>query len=135
MDKQKQNLKGSESKDEFKRRHKDLSPTFYCSDIDLVWVCANPPEVIAHIEFKTHGDSITFTQIILFNRLLSIAPVYIVEGFPETGEFYIREYLGGDSKSNPPTTKLKDIKYLRNWNEFEVWEWDIRNKYAWKEMI
>lgn len=127
----KQGLKGSPSRDEFKRRHKDLSATFYAGDLDFVLVTKYPKAgIVAFLDYKRCGDQVTFAEAIAYNSLLSIAPVYIVQGDnPNTGPFTVLEYKGGDWRPEPPVVSLIYCETVQDWRGFGNWERRLRAKH------
>lgn len=130
MDEAKQNLKGSEKRDEFKRRHKDLDKSFYATDADFCLVSKVPPGTVAYLDYKGSGEGITFTEAIQYNEWMIQAPVFIIEGSdPQNGPFIISRYLGGNWQPNPPEVHLERIKIVDGWKEFEEWERYLRNEY------
>ena len=130
MDDAKRNLKGSEKRDVFKRKHKDLNNRYYASDADLCLIDKYPPGVVAYIDYKGSGEPITFAEVILYNEWLKQAPVFIVEGRdPENGPFKIKRYLGGNWKPNPCETILETIEEISDWSCFAEWEGKLRNAY------
>lgn len=130
MDEQLKSLQGSESRDIFKRCHKQLSRTLYATDADLCLVSKSPPGTVAYLDYKKRNDSVTFTEVIQYNEWMRLAPVYIVSGDdPESGPFTIYRYLGGDWKPHPPTVHLEQERHCLSWQEFEDWEIDVRRQY------
>lgn len=140
MDWQKRQLKGSESRDNFKGWHKGLSKQFYASDLDLVLVEKSPPGIVAAIDFKTNGDTVSFAECILYNSLVAAGiPVFIVratEMAPLNGcnevtfaDFTIERYLGGDWRPNPPRVELELVASGLSAGEFETWELELRKEY------
>jgi len=127
MDDNKKALKGSPSRDLFKQAHKTLAKQFYACDIDFVWVGKYPPGIIAFLDFKLPRDKVTFSEVLAYNDLLKIAPVYIVEApDPVAGPFTVSRYTGGDFKPNPPTVKLEHIETCPDLAAFGEWEQKIR---------
>ena len=126
----KKNLQGSESRDIFKRKHKSINRLCYATDLDLVLVAKHPPGVVAYLDYKKLGDSVTFTEALLYNFFLTMSPVYLVEGDdPEKGPFTIMRYFGGDWRPNPPDIETEIVAVISDWNEFETWELDLRAEY------
>jgi hypothetical protein len=123
VDRRKRNLQGSRKRDIFKRCHKELEGAFYASDLDLILVAKSPPGIVAILDYKAPGEAVTFTEAIIYNQLLAIAPVYIVEAHdPEAGPFTIRRYLGADWRPDPPRVRWGETVEIANWEEFEEWE-------------
>ena len=130
MDEIKKELKGSEKLDMFKYMHKKLNRSYYAADGDLVLITKYPsPGVVAYLDYKANGDSVTFSEVILYNEWLKTKPVYIVQGNdPENGPFDIYSYLGGNYIPDPPDVELQYICTVETWAEFEQWEKSIRDK-------
>ena len=126
-------LKGSPSRDIFKQMHKTLHRSFYACDIDFVLVGNRPHRpagIIAFLDFKLPQDKVTFSEVLAYNDLLKIAPVYIIESpNPETGPFAIRRFLSGVINRYPakPSIALDNAEMCCDWEAFEVWERKIRN--------
>lgn len=120
--------KGSPSRDEFKVRHKLLRKELWSLDIDFLFVEKSPyPDIIAAIDYKSHGDTLTFAEVIAYNALtIRGIPIYIVSGDAETGEFEIKWYVGGHHQK--PRYELVLMKTTANWKEFEAWEIELRAK-------
>jgi len=130
MDDRKRNLKGSERRDIFKRRHKDLKGSFYATDADFCLVSKNPPGTVAYLDYKASNDTVTFAEVIQYNEWRNHAPVFIFEGDdPENGPFKVYRYLGGDWKPEPPEKELEYDSELENWEAVEEWEAQLRSKY------
>ena len=122
-------LKGSKSRDEFKRKQKDLDKSFYCCDMDLLFINKNPPAILAVIDYKQVSDLITFSEVIAYNHLRDMdLTVLIVQGDFETGEFVISEYIAGDWRPRPPVTQINCIAETFNWDEYEGWQRAFRDK-------
>jgi len=133
MDNNKKSLKGSPSRDMFKQMHKTLPGRFYACDIDFVLVENRPPYIIAFLDFKLPYDSVTFAEVLAYNTLSTIAPVYIVESpNPERGPFSIRRYLNGVIKAYPtkPVITLGEAETYHDWEAFGKWERSVRNRTA-----
>ena len=131
MNSNKKLLKGSPSRDIFKQMHKTLPGRFYACDIDFVLVENRPPYILAFLDFKLPYDSVTFTEILAYNRLLAVAPIYIVESpNPETGPFSIRRYSSGVIKAYPakPVITLGEAETCHDWQAFGQWEQSVRNR-------
>jgi len=128
VDNQKYKLKGSESRDEFKYRHKnEMSKSFYACDLDLVLIIKYPPKIVAFLDYKLPRDNVTFTEVIAYNQLLTLAPVYIIRGTKEcNGPFVIYQYLSGNWAPDPPTVQVDKVKECETWTALEKWEASIR---------
>jgi len=124
-------LRGSEKRDTFKRRHKDLDGSFYATDADFCLVSKYPPGTVAYLDYKDLGDNVTFTEVIQYNEWMTHAPVYIVEGGdPDNGPFVIKRYLGGDWKPDPPDVDLEFVTQGENWYGLGIWEAGLRQEYG-----
>lgn len=123
-------LKGSKSRDEFKRRHKDLDKRFYACDMDFMFVAKQPfPDIIAVIDYKKDtDDAITFAEVIAYNALNRRGlAVYVVTGDAEIGSFLIYRYDGGHHAK--PRKKLTHIETCKSWSEFADWEQRLRDRH------
>jgi len=130
MDDAKRQLKGSEKRDLFKRRHKELNKRFYATDADFCLVSKFPPGTVAYLDYKGSGEGVTFAEAIQYNEWMPRAPVYIVEGRdPEAGPFIIRRYLGADWQPEPPLVNYGEAVTAEDWQEFERWEARLRAEY------
>ncbi len=121
-------LKGSESRDTYKQMHKiKTSKYFYACDVDFVLVAKNPEGIIAFQDFKKPNDRITFAEVLAYNDLLKLAPVYIVvSDDPENGPFVVKEYIEGDWSPEPPKVELKEIYRCDDWDGLNEWEEKLR---------
>ena len=130
MKKSIRNLKGSESRDVFKRHHKDLSQALYACDLDFVLLAKEPvPDIVAAIDYKSDDDEIRFSEVIAYNALVRRGiQVFIVQGDPETGAFQISRYEGGHHRKPRYTTTA--VATTKNWNEFEAWEFALRHQFG-----
>ena len=129
MDDSKRQLKGSEKRDEFKRRHKDLDRGFYASDADLCLVSKRPPGVVAYLDYKGSGEPVTFTEAILYNVWMTYAPVFIVEGPAASGPFKIKRYKGADWKPRIADVTWGNEEVAATWAAFGEWERRLRDCY------
>ena len=130
MDDKTKLLKGSPSRDTFKQAHKSLSNSFYACDIDFVFVGNHPPGIIAFLDFKLPRDTVTFSEVLAYNDLLKLAPVYIVEASdPANGPFKVARYTRGviNAYPRPPTITLEPVGTFCNLAAFGEWERKIRN--------
>lgn len=129
MDDRKRNLQGSESRDIFKRCHKQkLNRSFYAIDADLILIKKYPPEIVAYLDFKKSNDRITFAEVIAYNEWMLFRPVYVVQSDDsENGPFDILKYKGGDYKPNPPIVDLELIEKNLDWIGLQKWEGQLRN--------
>lgn len=136
MDKSKQELKGSPSRDMFKYWHKKLSKYLYACDIDftLVAKCRSDrrrDHVVGILDYKESNDNVTFTEAIAYNNFIAAGfPVYLVRSTcidpplqpctcectcgaddvqrerMEQSKFIIYKILSCDPRKNPPTCEL-----------------------------
>ncbi len=126
----KKNLKGSESRDDFKHMHKKLDKTFWATDLDLVLVDKYPPGIVAVIDYKKPSDSVSFTEAILYNLLITTAPVFIVEAInPYVGPYTIKVYKWGSWKEFPPRIEYREVIQLADRDAYEEWERMLRSEY------
>lgn len=127
QDTRKQELKGSESRDQFKYLHKKLDKKFYACDIDFVLVDKYPFRIVAFLDYKGRFEKVTFSEVIAYNYLLTIAPLYIIRSRDvETGPFDIWSYLGGDPQPEPPVIKDELVRQCESWNDLGEWEHELR---------
>jgi hypothetical protein len=118
---------GSDSRDQFKLLHKQkLDKKLWACDIDFVLVEKHPfPDIIAALDFKVSGDSISFSEVIAYNSLIRRGiPVYIVQGDQVSGVFKIQIYCGGNHTQ--PRYDILPIATTTGWPEFELWEQNLR---------
>lgn len=128
----KKNLKGSESRDDFKHMHKQLDSSFWATDLDFVLIDKYPPGVVALLDYKKPSDEVSFTEAILYNLWIKrdISPVFIIEAInPNAGPYVVREYEWGYWSKFPPDIKYKSISNLENRDAYEDWERRLRNEY------
>lgn len=127
VDEEKRQLKGSPSRDAFKRRHKDCAKWFYACDLDLVLVGKSPYRIIAFFDYKTPKDKITFSEAIAFNILKAIAPIFIIRSEnPDSGPFTILQFHDADPKPEPPVCTITPILMCRTYEDLEQWEQKLR---------
>jgi len=118
------NLVGASWRDRYKKARKDnrkFGPRSYGIDLDFVLVEKNPPGIVAFQDYKypSELDYVRFAEVLAYNRLMTVAPVYIVEtANPEEGPFSVRRYWGGDSRPNPPVVKLPLVGVFVDWEAF-----------------
>lgn len=130
MDEHKRQLKGSPSRDAFKRMHKELGPDLYACDLDFVLIEKVPtPDIIAALDYKQDGDTVSFAEVIVYNALIRRGiPVFIVKGPVETCEFAIGQYRGGHH--GKPRYRVDLVHETASKEEFEKWERSLREEYA-----
>lgn len=121
-------LRGSKSRDDFKYWHKQdpIPRNFYALDLDFIFVEKYPPRIVAILDYKRPGDTITFAECIAFNDLIQHYPVYIVESESPFENFEIYQYVGGNWRPFPPEVELQHIASLRGVDEFIEWERTLR---------
>jgi hypothetical protein len=120
-------LVGSQSRDDFKRRHKDLDCTFYACDLDLCWVSKNPPSILAVLDYKKDGDRITFSEVVAYCDLIEQdVKVLIVQGDCETGQFCIQQFVAGDYRPYPPKVELAYMADTESWEDFGDFQREFR---------
>lgn len=131
MDLATQNLKGSPARDAFKRRHKDIGPAYYGIDVDFILIVKHPPGIAAFVDFKKPGDRCTFAEVIGYNELQRIAPVFFaVSPNADYGPFTIWQYTRGDWRPDPPRVYVcRTPVVCRDWEEWRTWENNIRESY------
>lgn len=130
MDSDKQELQGSPRRDVFKRRHKDLPGNLYGMDVDFCCIEKHPNGIAAFLDFKTPWESITFAEVIGYNALMSMAPVYIIRApDPEQGPFQVFAYMAGNPGPDPPDVRLELRETCPNWPALGRWEAKMRGDY------
>lgn len=131
MDKDKENLKGSPSRDLFKQLHKRMMPrSFYACDLDFVLISKYPNRIVAFIDYKTTKDYPRFSEVVAYNELIKQAPLFIIQSKKddiETGPFHVFQYLGGDPAPEPPEVDINLVLSCLSWKELAIWEKEIRN--------
>lgn len=127
MDDAKKQLQGSRLRDIFKRAHKNLPRRFWATDLDFVLVDKIPPGIVAFFDYKHPSDMVTFSEVLAYNALIAIAPLFIVESQnPEVGPFRVQSYLGGDWHPEPPRVDLQFVRVCQTWAEFGEFERELR---------
>ena len=131
MDKDKENLKGSPSRDLFKQLHKKMMPrSFYACDLDFVLVSKYPNRIVAFIDYKTKNDPVRFSEVVAYNELIKQAPLFIIiskKDEIESGPFHIFQYFGGNPKPEPPEVEMNLVLNCLSWKELSIWESEIRS--------
>lgn len=134
---------GSESRDVFKRLHKQQAPSdFYALDIDFELVskggtahAAPKPTIVARVDFKRPDDGLAFTEVLSYNwMVMRDVPVYIVEcqdvGFvdkpPDEHRFNVYRYKGGDFE-HPVNTVTNTVASGLSWDQLVEWERCLRS--------
>ena len=142
----------------FKMLHQRFAPSrYYALDSDLILIEKIPPDTVypvAVLEFKIGDETITFTQVIYFNHIVSIPPpwnipVYIIRAHlpfitppPDTTlityeyeqlareqhRFDIYQYQYGDWKPEPPRIQVATVAQNINWQELVRWEETLRQE-------
>ena len=127
-----QGLRGSPLRDLFKALHKSELPRHMTGcDLDFVIVEKNPDCIVAFMDVKRPGEAVTFAEVIGYNALLAVAPLYLLfvagEEALTAGRFEVRRYLGGNRGPNPPTIQTELHGRLGSWEEFGRWEQGLRD--------
>lgn len=137
MDEFKRRRKGSESRDRFKQQHKELDKYYeglHATDIDFCLVSKYPPGIVAFLDFKLWSDEgVTFAEVLAYNKLTKIAPVYIIEGGPKCldSSLIIREYVAGNYRPFPPIVTWGDTTVsISGRQEYSEWEKSLRESYS-----
>lgn len=125
-------LKGSPLRDLYKQLHKSELPGHMVGcDLDFVLVEKNPDCVVAFLDVKRHGEAVTFAEVIAYNRMLVVAPLYLLytagPEAMEAGRFDIYRYLGGNRGPNPPTIQMELYGRVGSWGEYRRWEQALRD--------
>lgn len=111
---------------------------FYAINSDLELVSKYPfPHIVARLDFKVAGDSISFAEAIAYNELVNRGiPVYIIEAEdPEfinkqatEHRFSVYRYLYADPLPDPPLVKRTLELKSATWAELARWEALLRKK-------
>ncbi len=126
----KRGLEGAPRRDRWKRLHKDLARNLYGCDIDFVIVEKAPPGIVAFVDYKRRGETVTFAEVIAYNDLIQRAPLFLVIGNdPDSGEFEVRQYLAGDWRPEPPEVTTVHKAHCANWADYGRWESHLRHDY------
>lgn len=129
-DSSKRSLIGSESRDQFKREHKNHGRDLYASDADLVLISKTPPGVVAYLDYKIALDSVTFAETILYNEWMATRPVYVIVGQnPVDGPFDVYRYEGGDWRPDPPQYDSRLVLHCATYADLAEWERKLRGYY------
>lgn len=128
MDEIKRSLIGSPLNDLFKHKHKTLRRDLYMLDIDCVFISSSfPYSIIAFADIKKPGEDITFSEAVCYNQLAASRPVYIIYAIDaDIGIFDLNRFITGDSRTKPPTVKLRHLKQVETWQDYEAWESKLR---------
>jgi hypothetical protein len=132
MDARMRELKGSPLRDLFKHQHKrKLRSTMFGCDLDFVIAEKNPDCIVAFVDLKRFDEDVTFTEVIVYNQLIKVAPLYLVcadsHEAVEMGMFSIARYLGGNRGPQPPVVKLEHCTQVSDWQEYSSWEQGLRD--------
>lgn len=125
-------LRGSPWRDAFKHAHKArLGPGFWASDLDLVLVRKEPPGIAAILDVKRPDEPLSFAEVLAYNDLLAIAPIYIIVATDaEHGPFTIRRYRDGNWQPSPPVVVSDFVTVCTGWDAFRAWEQSVRESGA-----
>jgi len=123
-------LRGAPRRDAFKAAHKtELGRGFYAADLDLVLVADRPPRLVAFLDCKQPGEALSFTELVTYNRLMDVAPIYIVEVRDAArGPFTIKRFRGATitAPGLPHLWQLEFVLTCMGWAAFRVWEAALR---------
>ena len=123
MDDHTKKLKGSESRDRFKQKHKELDRRLYGCDADFIFVESGGP--VAYIDYKKRNDKVTWAEHQVYSYWAKDRPVYIVQGNNiDDGVFVIMQYINKDQWKDGKADKV--VARTSNWDEFESWEFKVR---------
>ena len=112
-----------------KRKLPYSNKSFYACDIDFVLVAKFPFRIVAFLDYKGKSERITFSEVIAYNNLITIAPLYVIRSNnAKKGPFDIWNYLHGDPKPEPPVIKDELVRQCETWQDFEEWECSLREK-------
>jgi hypothetical protein len=130
INKQKEALRGSPSRDAFKHAHKvRLASSFYACDLDFIFVAKFPYRIVAFLDYKRMSDGATFSEVIAWNDLMALRPVFIIRSDnPELGPFSIYRFMGGDPAPEPPICDFQSIRQCETWEDLGEWEQELRNE-------
>ena len=133
--------KGSPSRDKFKWLHKQIMPPqCWALNSDLELVEKSPvPFIVARLDFKLYGDSISFTEAISYQQFVSELgiPVYIIiadRNFKfdvvdhTKHRFDVWQMTSADYRPNPPTWKGHIVLKDATWDDLKNWEIQLRNQ-------
>jgi len=139
MDERIKTLMGSPARDRFKWLHKQQAPgKFYAINSDLELVSKHPrPFIVARLDFKLRGDTVSFAEVISYNQLILtpmpyFVPVYVIECLsdiqdePDTHLFNIYRYEESDPYPFPPDISQTTLCERVTWLEFVAWERQLR---------
>lgn len=131
MDERTTALRGSPLRDLYKQLHKQRLPaSMFGCDLDFVITEKNPDCIVAFVDMKRPGELVTFAEVIVYNQLLRLAPLYLLYANEDAlgeGRFEIRRYLGGNRGPNPPTIRSELYGRVDNWLEYRRWEQALRD--------
>lgn len=132
MSEQTATAKGSPLNDLFKQYHKLRLPNhMFGSDIDFVIVEKNPDCIVAFKDLKRLDEGVTFAEVIAYNQLIRLAPLYLLYVQSESdviaGKFDVHRYLGGNRGPNPPVVRTELYARITCWDEYNRWEQELRN--------
>jgi len=116
MDEKKKTLRGSETRDDFKSRHKQNMPdNCYASDIDLAWV--GKKQVLAFFDYKRGSDATNYNERIFYEALSrALAPVYILHE-KQDDRFVVSKCVNGEWYWETKTVGWDDLCELRAYLE------------------
>ena len=124
--------KGSPLNDLFKQYHKLKLPNhMFGSDLDFMIIEKNPDCIVGFKDLKRLDEGVTFAEVIAYNQLIRIAPLYLLYVQSESdviaGRFDVHRYLSGNRSPNPPVVRTELYARITNWDEYRRWEQELRN--------
>lgn len=122
-------LVGAPRRDAFKAAHKVMlgGGGYYASDVDLALVAKAPEGIVAFLDCKQPGELLSMAEVLAYNALLVLAPIYVVEVRDAwKGPFRIHRYRGGDHRPRPPEVQLEAVTTCVDWPAFKRWEAHLR---------
>jgi len=146
VDRDKQQLKGSESRDAWKWWHKQppFPKWYYGSDIDFIIVnkgghTKRPTGIVAILDYKRPTDSVSYTECLAYDDFLRHGYlILIVQGEPhknidgkpffnKDSLFSIYRYCGAVYRSDNTEAKLTLVESDLTGLEYITWEGKLRH--------
>lgn len=134
---------GSPTRDRFKTLHKRMMPAeMWALDNDLELVEKKPiPFIVARLDFKLCTDTISFSEAIAYQQLISTPmpyriPVFIIrsasnfkdeDSEPSEHLFDVFELTSLNYRPDPPTWEGKQVVKNATWQDLMVWERKLRS--------
>lgn len=127
----KKDLRGSPIRDRFKYLRKQNMPrAFFALDLDLCLIeFGERPFVVALIDLKGKGDSITDTEAVMYLEAVEKwrIPVFILRS--DTLErFDVYEFVGAVVHRTHSEIRLKHRAHNLTWHELSAWERELRER-------